>query len=132
METLLQLEPIIMVRTSLEDLRDWASGLGQATRALIRAVESYGTLLFGVTGGWGTDDGPFSDHFGSDYGSYSDSDSDYGDEPANQGDSGSVPDLASSDYGDDPADQDDSGSMPDLASSFDSDSDPEDEDGCHP
>eukprot|EP00854_Cymbomonas_tetramitiformis_P008472 gene8472-biopygen8591 len=57
MEKLLQLEPV-MVRTSLEDLKDWASGLGQTTRALIRAVESYGTLIFDITGGCGTDDGP--------------------------------------------------------------------------
>ncbi|KAK3268640.1 hypothetical protein CYMTET_22870 [Cymbomonas tetramitiformis] len=50
-----------------------------ATRALIRAVESYGILIFDITGGWGTDDGPSSDHFGSTHGSYSDYDSDYGD-----------------------------------------------------
>eukprot|EP00854_Cymbomonas_tetramitiformis_P007585 gene7585-biopygen7662 len=48
-----------------------------ATRALIRAVESYGILIFDITGGWGTDDGPSSDHFGSTHGSYSDYDSDY-------------------------------------------------------
>ncbi|KAK3285997.1 hypothetical protein CYMTET_6422 [Cymbomonas tetramitiformis] len=68
MEKLLQLEPV-MVRTSLEDLKDWASGLGQTTRALIRAVESYGTLIFDITGGCGTDDGPYSNHFGSTYNS---------------------------------------------------------------
>ncbi|KAK3237941.1 hypothetical protein CYMTET_52018 [Cymbomonas tetramitiformis] len=126
MEKLLQLEHA-MVRTSLEDLQDWASGLGQTTRALIRAVESYGTLIFGIT-----DDGPYSDHFGSTHGSYSDSDSDYGDDPEDRDGFGSMPDLASSDSGDGPADQDDSGSMPDLASSSDSNSGHEDGDGYHP
>ncbi|KAK3263007.1 hypothetical protein CYMTET_28167 [Cymbomonas tetramitiformis] len=127
MEKLLQLEPV-MVRTSLEDLKDWASGLGQTTKALIRAAESYGTPIFDITGGWGTDDGPYSDHFGPTYSSYSDSDSDYVDDPADRDDSGYMPDLDSSDHGDSPADQDHSGSMPNLASSSDSDSGQEDGD----
>ncbi|KAK3262905.1 hypothetical protein CYMTET_28266 [Cymbomonas tetramitiformis] len=131
MEQLLQLEPI-MVRTSLEDLRDWASGLGQTTRALIRVVESFGTLVFDITGGWGAGDGPCSNYFGSTHDSYSDSDSEYDDRPEDQDDSGSVPDLASSDYDDDPADHDPSGSVPELASSSGSDSDHDDGGDCHP
>ncbi|KAK3249354.1 hypothetical protein CYMTET_41212 [Cymbomonas tetramitiformis] len=115
-ETLLQLAPV-MVRTSLEDLKDWASGLGLSTRALIRAVESYGALLFAITGGYGDDDGPSSGYVGSDYESYSDSDSDYGDDPAKQDGSGSMPDLASSDDGGDAEEGDESESVPDLASS---------------
>ncbi|KAK3275694.1 hypothetical protein CYMTET_16190, partial [Cymbomonas tetramitiformis] len=132
MEQLLQLEPI-MVRTSLEDLQDWASGLGKTTRALIRAVESFGTLVFDITGGWGAGDGPYSNYFGSSHdSSYSDSDSEYDDRPEDQDNSGSMHDLASSDYDDDPADHVPSGSVPELASSFGSDSDHDDGGDCHP
>ncbi|KAK3273777.1 hypothetical protein CYMTET_18000 [Cymbomonas tetramitiformis] len=130
MEQLLQLEPI-MVRTSLEDLRDWASRLGQTTRALIRVVESFGTLVFDITG-WGAGDGPYSNYFGSTHDSYSDSDSKYDDRPEDQDDSGSMPNLASSDYEDDPADHDPSGSVPELASSSGSDSDHKDGGDCRP
>eukprot|EP00854_Cymbomonas_tetramitiformis_P004734 gene4734-biopygen4670 len=109
MDKLLQLEPVV-VRTSFENLQDWASGLGQTTRALVRAVDLYGALVLGATGGWGAEDMPFS--------SCSDSESDE-----------SLPDLESaSDSGSDDV------SIPDLESGSDSDDDycslPYDEWGC--
>ncbi|KAK3274016.1 hypothetical protein CYMTET_17778 [Cymbomonas tetramitiformis] len=121
-----------MVRTSLEDSRDWASGLGQTTQALIRAVESFGTLIFDITGGWGAGDGPYSNYFGSTHDSYSHSDFEYDNHPEDQDDFGSMPDLTSSDYDDDPADHDPCGSVPELASSSGSDSDHDDGGDCHP
>eukprot|EP00854_Cymbomonas_tetramitiformis_P017987 gene17987-biopygen18566 len=153
MDMLLKLEPV-MVRTSLEDLQRWASGLGETRRALIRAVEDFGSLLF-LDGGWGTAAWPDYSDSGSDCGDdHPDQDgcdsvdsSDHGGVSADRGDSGFVPALDSSDYGHDLADRDeysslpglicpsDSGddfddSIPDLESASDSDSDDDGDDFC--
>ncbi|KAK3241425.1 hypothetical protein CYMTET_48812 [Cymbomonas tetramitiformis] len=120
MDMLLKLEPV-MVRTSLEDLQSRASGLGETTRALIRAVEDFGSLLF-LDGGWGADAWPDYSDFGSDYGDdHSDQDGydsgdsfDHGGVSADRGDSRFIPALDSSDYGHDIADRDEHGSLPGL------------------
>ncbi|KAK3278944.1 hypothetical protein CYMTET_13152 [Cymbomonas tetramitiformis] len=134
-DKLMQLEPVV-VRTSFENLQEWASGLGQTTRALLRAVDLYVALLFGCTDGASA-----CDHCpeGSDAPGYipaplsSDSDSDSGESlpdlvSSTSGlDSGSLSDLGSgTDSGDDGdivTSDSDSDSLPDLESDSGSDED---------
>ncbi|KAK3242630.1 hypothetical protein CYMTET_47694 [Cymbomonas tetramitiformis] len=64
MDILMKLESV-MVRTSLADLRGWASELGKATRTLIQVVEDFGSML-SLGEGWGTDAWPEYSDYGSD------------------------------------------------------------------